>query len=572
MHLLAMKKYLFLLFYAAFLFASCSGDDVIPETPDLPQEPEVTAQITIPSAENITPVFFEEGGTSTVSFATTANWTAKIMESQATWCKVSPAAGGSGNHTITITTVANDTPDSRTATVRLASGNVAKDIKVTQKQKDALTVTSNKFEIPAEGGSIEIEAKANVELGYEISEEGKSWITFVATKALKTSYLTFKVAENGSKDRREARIILKGGNLTEEVTVRQEGAEEPVFSISATNVEVGAEQSTFEITVTSNMGYEIKPQADWIMEITSKAVSDNVHVFEVSENSSTQAREGIIVFCNDAQTCIPVTVKQAGIEPEDKEWMTKELFHKSLGMRFTADWCGYCPMMATAFDDAKDQLPDKLEVLSLHASGGLHSPVSESLANQFEISGFPTGYVDGRVEIPNYSNISYTTQTIVREVGVTEANYETVTGASWSSAISGNNVSLNLRVYFKIAGSYKVTALLVEDNIVGYQNGASDSYVHNDVVRGAFTDAAGERVTVSEDGVVKVLKYSLTDRSSSNKNNLRIVVYMEAEDNGGYYYVNNAASAPVGKSQPLMVISENSGGVEGIVPGEKITF
>ncbi|MBR5855987.1 MAG: Omp28-related outer membrane protein, partial [Bacteroidales bacterium] len=256
---------------------------------------------------------------------------------------------------------------------------------------------------------------------------------------------------------------------------------------------------------------------------------------------------------------------------EDDDWIGKTFFHKSLGMRFTADWCGYCPMMATAFEDAKKQLPGNLEVLSLHASGGLHSPVSESLANQFEISGFPTGYVDGRVEIPNYSNISYTTQTIVREVGVTEANYETVTGASWSSAISGNKVSLNLRVYFKASGSYKVSALLVEDNIVGYQNGASDSYVHKDVVRAAFTNALGEKLAAVS-GQVHSMDYTIDIPAGCNKANLRIVVYVQKEEPSGAYYVNNAASAAVGKQQPLMIKSDKTGEVEGIVPDDDIPY
>ena len=460
MHLLAMKKYLFLLFYAAFLFAACSGDDIIPDTPDVPDEPEVTAEITIPSTEDIAPVFTSEGGTKSITFSSALNWTAKVVESQASWCKVSPASGGSGNHTLTITIAANDTPDSRTATVQLASGNVTKKISITQKQKDALTVTTNKFELPAEGGNIDIEAKANVELSYTIEDSGKSWISYVETKAMKTSHLVFQVSANEKTEAREAKITVSGGGISEEITVAQAGAD--VFTISTNNVEVGYEQCAFEVSVTSSMGYEIKPQVDWIREITSKAVSNNVHVFEVSENTSQEAREGIIVVCNDAQTCIPITVKQKGAPDVDFDWTAKEFFHKSLGIRFTADWCGYCPMMATAFDDARNQMPGKLEVLSLHASGGLYSAVSDKLAQQYNIVGFPTGYVDGRVEIPNYSNISYTTQSIVREVEVTEANYETVTGASWSSAISGNKVSLDLQVYLKKSGSYKVTALLVE--------------------------------------------------------------------------------------------------------------
>ena len=306
-----MKKFLFLLSCVAFMFAACSGEDVIPDIPDTPT-PDPVVPLTIPSTENLSPSFSSDGGKSTVSFTANESWTAKVVESGATWCTVSPANGGIGNHTLTIITSANDTPDSRTATVQLTAGTVTKTINVTQKQKDALTITSNKFEVPKEGGLIEIEAKANIELSHEISAEGKSWISFVGTRAMKTSYLTFKVALSDSAAKREAKIILKGGNLTEEITVIQEAGEAVQFSISTTNVEVGAEETTFELTVTSSIGYEIKSEADWITEVTTKASNEYVHKFKVAANNSTEERQGVIVVCNDEQVCISVIVKQKG--------------------------------------------------------------------------------------------------------------------------------------------------------------------------------------------------------------------------------------------------------------------
>lgn len=740
-----MKNFLVYLLFAVFCFAACSGDDVIPDVPDTPM-PEPVVPLTIPTSENLAPSFSSDGGTATVAFTANVSWTAKVTDATATWCTVSPASGGNGNHTLTISTSANDTPDSRTASVQLTAGTVTKTINVTQKQKDALTITSNKFEVPKEGGLIEIEAKANIELSHTISEEGKGWISFVGTRAMKTSYLTFKVEANDSIAKREAKITLKGGDLTEEITVTQEAGEAAQFSISSTNVEVGAEQgtfeltitssigyevkseaswikevttkasnehihkfevsantsaqerqgiivvcndeqvcipvtvkqkgaqgisvsqtefnvgpegetieitvtgdveevavpvdwikqegtasgvykfsisknegadvrtseitfkntaqnsevkvkvnqlgsagfslsansvevgygkSTFELTVTSSIGYEIKPQVDWIKEITTRAVGVQVHKFEVSANPSNDARQGVIVVCNDNQVCIPVTVSQQGAPAEGEEWKTKDFYHKSLAMRFTADWCGWCPNMAAALAEAQKQLPDKLEVLSVHADGALKCNASISLNNSYSITGFPTGIVDGRTAVSN-DDIPKLASTVLSIVKETEAKYSTVAGASWNSSVSGNKVSLDLKVYLKKSGTYKVTALLVEDNIVGYQadyiNGSSDNYVHKDVIRGAFSDALGDAVSISVDGEIKTFNYSLDIPAGCSKDNLRVVVYVQAQDGNGAYYVNNAASASVGKQQPLMVKSSNSGGVEGIVPGDDIIF
>ena len=739
---------------AVLAFVTCSKKGVEPDNPQ-PTPSEPTPTITIPATENVTPSFSDDGGAATVAFTTNANWSAKVVESGATWCTVSPASGGSGSHTLTINTSKNDTPDSRTATVQLIAGTVTKTINITQKQKDALTVTSAKFNVPAEGGNIDIEAKANVELSYTIEGDAKNWISYVETKALKTSHLIFKVSANENTEAREGKITVSGGGISETITVAQAAKVPAEFKISQTEVEVGSEKSTFEITITSSIGYQVKPEADWIkqtassgeggvythtfevaengssdaregiivvcndeqvcipvkvkqaakntllvtqtqyevpqeggsIDIEAKAnveltytiegeaknwishietkalktshlifkVSANentearegkitvsggglsneitvvqaakvpaefkisqtvvevgaeknsfeititssigyevkpevdwvkqtsvtgsngvyTHTFEVAENSSADAREGVIVVCNDEQVCIPVRVKQRGASNGSDAWVNKEFYHHSIAMRFTADWCGYCPNMATALAKAQKALPDKLEVLSVHADGGLYSSASATLCNFYGIGGFPTGVVDGRAVVENY-DVSTIVSRVSSIVNETEAKYPTITGASWNSAISSNKVSLDLNVYLKKAGSYKVTALLVEDNIVAYQadytNGSSNDYVHKDVVRAAFSNVLGDAVTIAEDGQIKSFNYSLDIPSGYNKNNLRIVVYVQAQDANGSYYINNASSAAVGKQQQLMVKSDNSGGVEGIVPGEDIPY
>ncbi len=400
----------------------------------------------------------------------------------------------------------------------------------------------------------------------------------------KTSYTYVLDALNAfAYDNYNSNILLsgwKGDNedgfpvLTGEKPAKPEGESEPVFEVSEKEIPVAFIRSEIEISVRSNMDYYVSSMPEWITEVTTKAVSGAaktvVHKFVVEENSGAEERKGVIVFCNEMQNCIPVTVLQKA-KAEGDDWMSQTFVHRSLAMRFTADWCGYCPMMATAIDDARKQLQGNLEVLSVHASGGLYSDASGKLAQQFGVSSFPTGYVDGRVEIANYSQISYTTSRIIEAVQETEKKYEAVTGASWNSAIDGNKVTLDMKAYFKVSGSYKVTALLVEDNIVAYQAGASQTYNHKDVIRVAFSNALGDNADASA-GQIKDFNYSLDIPAECNKENLRIVVYIQQKDTSGNYYVNNAVSAAVGKRQPLMVKSGNTGGSEGIMPDDDIPY
>ena len=135
---------------------------------------------------------------------------------------------------------------------------------------------------------------------------------------------------------------------------------------------------------------------------------------------------------------------------------------------------------------------------------------------------------------------------------------------------------LNISAYIKKAGSYKVTAYLVEDKIIGYQAdytyGASDNYEHNGVLRAAFTDVLGDEFTVSQDNEIKDFTYSASVPSGCVNNNLRIVVFVEKAD-GSEYYVDNSATEKVGVQKHLAVKSGNwIGGNEGIIPGDDITL
>ena len=271
-------------------------------------------------------------------------------------------------------------------------------------------------------------------------------------------------------------------------------------------------------------------------------------------------------------------------DPDDPEdWAGKEFWHKSLGMRFTATWCGYCPMMATSFASAISQYPNRIELLNLHpTSSNLGFNGTSKLENIFKITSFPTGMIDYRSSIANYSNSNYTTKVILDAVKETESNYPVKTGISFSSSVSGNTLNLNVKLYIKEKGDYKVTAVLLEDNIIGYQNGGGDNYNHSSIARVAITDITGDAVSTSEDNKTVSKNYTATIPSSCDKNNLRVLVYVLRQYGSqtiirtadyGDYYVDNAISAAVGTTQDL-VFSDGTvyGGNEDTKDGGEITL
>lgn len=293
---------------------------------------------------------------------------------------------------------------------------------------------------------------------------------------------------------------------------------------------------------------------------------------------------------------IPSTTKiVVGSEPDDDKpgeddpddnnpdgWEGREFWHKSLGIRFTATWCGYCPNLATGFAKAVSQYPNKLEMLNLHpTSSQLGFSGTSAMDNIFNITGYPTGFVDYRTIIENYSS-DYAAKLIVNAAKETESNYPTKTGISFTSTVSGSQLNLNVKLYIKEKGDYKVTAVLLEDNIIGYQNGGGDSYNHSSIARVALSDITGDAVSTSEDNKTVSKSYTATIPSSCDKNNLRILVYVLKQYGSqtvirtadyGEYYVDNAVSAPTGRTQSL-VFSDGTvyGGNEGIKDGGEITL
>ncbi len=304
-----MKRFLlYLLTIAAFVACSKGEDEDSGNSEPTPEKPKTEIKI-----ETSTSDFTTEGGDNTISFTTNEAWTAQVINSRADdWCKINPTSGSAGNATITVTTTPNDTPDDRTASIIIKAGAVSKTVTVSQKQKDALTITASKFEVAAAGGEVAIEVKANIDFEYVIDDDAKEWISYEGTRALKTSKLAFKIAENDDIEKREGKIFIKNGELVEAVTIYQDGAE-PSIVISKNEYVVSSDGETISVEVKSNVdvAIELTAEADWISENTSRATSTNTYRFDISPNESYDQRSAEIKFTNKENNLSEVvTIKQ----------------------------------------------------------------------------------------------------------------------------------------------------------------------------------------------------------------------------------------------------------------------
>lgn len=215
---------------------------------------------------------------------------------------------------LSFTVSANETYDARCARIAVKDRNseLVEYVNVTQKQHDALSVTPSRINLTREGGTFEIEMKANVDVSLEISESSRSWITQVpATKGLVSSVLTFFVTRNDEPLQRHGEIILKSGDLTEKIVVYQAG--ERVLLLDESDFVVSSKGQNVVVHVTSNIEYDVvMPSVDWIYRTSpTRSLVSNELVFGIRANDGYDDRQAkIVIRAAGKQAVVNITQMQ----------------------------------------------------------------------------------------------------------------------------------------------------------------------------------------------------------------------------------------------------------------------
>jgi hypothetical protein len=214
---------------------SCgSGGEDIP-TPTPTPKPEEKPKVEVTTTA---PVLSQEGGTASVTFTSTADWTIDVTEGRAvSWCTVSPTSGSKGTSTLTITSTGNDTYDERNAKVTIKAGATTQSFTITQKQKDTILIAKNEYSMEAVGGELKFDVNTNVDFMVETSVD---WIVqSTESRGLESKPLSFTIAENTSDDSREGLITISSGDLKQNIKVVQKA--KSTFSVSQSEFRVGSD-------------------------------------------------------------------------------------------------------------------------------------------------------------------------------------------------------------------------------------------------------------------------------------------------------------------------------------------
>lgn len=301
-----MKKVLFLIVSMLCMLAGCSdgGSDTLDPEP----QPEEAASITC-STTSLS--FGHEGGEQMLSFTANRNWNISVPSS-ISWCVISQTAGSAGTFNVSIKVAESQEYEERNATLSIKCGDAMHHVVLTQKQKDALLVTTNQYEVGKDGGTIELEVKANISYQLEIAEADKTWIKETTGRAFSSYKHTLKIEASDEYDKREGTLYVKSGDKTETIKVYQSG--EAVLLLTTDEYTVSDKGETITVEIKSNFEYSVQmPEADWIKEEdSSRGLSSHTVKYVISPNESYDSRSAEIVFYdNNSSLKDTLTVIQA---------------------------------------------------------------------------------------------------------------------------------------------------------------------------------------------------------------------------------------------------------------------
>ena len=282
-----------LVILCGILMPSCSDNGTNNPLPSPDSE-----AVSLTMSPTTLPTFETGGGTLAIEVTCNTDWNAVAEQS---WCTISPSTGSSGKSAVELIVAENPGYDERNTLVTFKAGTLTKKITLVQKQKDVMLLdSSEKMEVEAEGGTIQIKLRSNISYNYTIPKE-VNWLhepSKTASRNLKESIIELEVDENPETEIRQAVITITGGEFTEEVTVYQY-SKEPQLILSKSDyvVSCAGDEICIELKSNSEYIYEL-PEVDWIKESESRAMSTYTHYIEVLPNESYDNRTAQIKFVN----------------------------------------------------------------------------------------------------------------------------------------------------------------------------------------------------------------------------------------------------------------------------------
>ena len=246
-----------------------------------------------------------EGGTIEIAYQTSVECEVIIPDEAKDWITLAPETKGLVSEKVNLIVAENTTYEARSAVIKVVKrgdSTLCAEYTVNQKQNDAFIADDNNtFDVPAEGGNIEIAYQTNVECEVIIPDEAKEWITIVpVTKGLVSEKVNLNVAENKTYEARSAviKVVKKGDNTSyAEYTVNQK-QNDAIITDNNNTFEIPAKGGNIALTYQTNVECEViipDEAKEWItIAPKTRGLVSEKTTLTVAANITEAARSAVI--------------------------------------------------------------------------------------------------------------------------------------------------------------------------------------------------------------------------------------------------------------------------------------
>jgi len=211
---------------------------------------------------------------------------------------------------------------------------------------------------------------------------------------------------------------------------------------------------------------------------------------------------------------------------------------------YTGTWCGYCPAVAAAAEEAHDATPH-LAVVAIHETAAsfpdpYHFPEVQMLKDAFGVNGLPAA----RINRTTNWNQPYAITDVTSIAGE-----DSDVAVGIKSQLSGNSLNVEVNVLFENGSNpgdkivlYLTESGLIYDQVNYYNDDPTSPYyqlgdpipnfVHNDVLRLSLSGIFGDAIEATGSYSTFTKNFSVTLPDDYNAANLHLVAMVVSDDNG----------------------------------------
>lgn len=225
----------------------------------------------------------------TVDKHESAEW---MIVNECAWCGTDITLG-CGERTVSVTVNASSETEDRNVNLLIKAGGETKVLTIIQKHINAIILSKDKFEVPQEGGNIEVEVKSNIDYEVIIPVQFQKWIKEIPkSKAMTTRNFNFEVLENTTYETREGYVVFQGNTLKDTVHIHQLAGTNTLI-LSQSIYDISSEGATIEVELKSNIDYNIiipKAALEWISNIPTRTERTDKICLKIEKNTTYEDR------------------------------------------------------------------------------------------------------------------------------------------------------------------------------------------------------------------------------------------------------------------------------------------